>query len=147
MSKDTKLTDASDKGIVIASVTQQNANTNIFVWIQRVSDKGFVPSIGGNYTITTPNVSVFELPAGEYQFYQWSIVGGNAFAGKAIETPYRFSVKNGYATYVGNFDFTLLPDNKLQWKFTDSNANDIAEFKKRFPLIGDDRIKIDLAKQ
>ncbi|WP_455204565.1 hypothetical protein [Kaarinaea lacus] len=146
LSKNTKLSDQSKTGIVIASVTQTNAKENMFVWIRRVSDHDFVPSITGNYSITTPNVNVFELPAGEYEFHRWSIVGGNSWANLKFDNPYRFTVTNGIATYVGNFDLLLLPENRVQWKLTDTSDHDIKEFKQRFPLIGDDRIKIDIAK-
>jgi heme/copper-type cytochrome/quinol oxidase subunit 2 len=59
---------------------------------------------------------------------------------------YRFTVTNGFATYVDDFDVTLLPENKLRWKISDTNEHDIKEFKQRFPLIGNDRIKIAIAK-
>lgn len=86
-------------------------------------------------------VASLRLPVGTYEFYAWTVKdlpgqsGGTEY-GPRRPFSYRFSVKPGQATYIGQLDLHLSDGKTQKITVEDKRERDLALLEKKLPSIG-----------
>lgn len=146
-SPDTK----SNKGIVVASITYKGVYSSYRIFYREVNGKteGLLEFGAGLSPIpiraksdfgkaATGKLIVAELPAGEYEVYNWAVFNGNVRVTAANQFSIRFKVEPGKAVYLGNFAFQTTRSFGLSISGADlslkgEQERDLAVLKEKFP--------------
>jgi hypothetical protein len=140
-----------DKGLVITSVTYSGSfNRHALHYAKIGQDKGpsfaFPPQLFGfleksdisNKEIEG-TVQISELPAGDYEFYEWTGKRGGVDYKTRQRFSVRFTVAPGKVTYLGNifFDFDRSPSANgfYNLKIQDALKRDLEIAKTKYPLV------------
>jgi len=93
---------------------------------------------------------VAELPAGEYQFYQWQTdIENFQYTSPLFSAP--FTIEQGKPVYVGNLNIKakiIYPFMKVEYEHTISNKSerDIALLKKKYPKLDISELEVRTSK-
>ena len=116
------------------------------------------PSLGKLYSSELEGVEghtfAVELPAGQYEFYTWSLNTGGLTVSPKQEMSIPFEVSSGKATYIGDIGFDVIFGKALfgnaafsdvSIKVKDSSIRDIPYLSKMFPKLNADDIQKRIA--
>jgi hypothetical protein len=81
-------------------------------------------------------IRLVELPAGEYQVFNFSASLSNGYVTRRINgkvPDVKFSITPGKIVYLGNFNLEYSLDQTVRFNMTDEYERDMALFRKRFP--------------
>lgn len=119
LAQDFALSEASETGVVIGSVTYTGGYSGYSVLFKSNDrDQPLKVQTGAGATILPAwpkgdfgdigmkgDLFAFEQPAGTYTFYSWNVSSGAAHINATAPFGISFVVKPGQAVYVGNFNF------------------------------------------
>lgn len=87
----------------------------------------------------TGRVALLYLPAGTYEFYDWTLREPNVYGGIEYSPKqafsYRFAVSPGQATYLGRIDLDLGERGVQKLRVDDRNERDVALARGKVPAI------------
>lgn len=145
----------SGRGLVVLSLTQP---WKTIKWMYRdlKSTKGvkglnenFISTKGlpGHQLIRYDDNTILypiELEAGEYDFFRWTTPEFGTYAETVNDFSVRFRVVAGQATYIGNLQLRLLPQDKFVLIIRDMYDRDVTELTKAYQHISRDEVMADL---
>ena len=171
VSRNYLLNEKSNAGIVVVSMTQSEDQFHYLWYHYRSIDNSIKGRIPGTHTELSndwriekgnPNknfigrIGIIELPAGEYEFYEWT-----GWISKSpmrwIISPtklfsYKFKVIPGKALYIGNIDMRLNKENHILYieikraclRIIDSRNRDLELIFNRYNNIKPENVIIDI---
>lgn len=100
-------------------------------------------------TVTGRLASV-RLPAGEYEFYAWKLREPNPYGGTEYSPTqafsYRFAVKPGQASYIGQLHLHLSARDTQKVTVEDRHERDIAILRKKHPSPHASQVTVDIGR-
>ena len=86
-----------------------------------------------------------ELPPGEYEFFKWRGMSGNASYWSPRDFSNRFTVTAGRVTYIGSVNvLTSAATKRYQVQVRDERERDIPAFLTRYPKVKREQVEFDI---
>ena len=156
VSKDFKLEQGSNKGLVVGSITYQGSYSGYSVLYRQIPSGTSGRFQSGQSNVIIPyfpagefeslgikgNLIAAELPEGDYEINSWSVGSGPASVKPTIPFSIKFHISAGKAVYLGNFHFTQLASMGLtitgaKVDFREERKRDIRALSKNYVSLTD----------
>jgi hypothetical protein len=145
----------SPNGAVIVSLTfEGELQFSAFTLEYRLVRGGETQSMHSASILASPDIDsdgrrgwLFprELPPGEYEFYKWRGMMGNASYWSPRDFSNRFTVSAGRITYIGSVNvLTSSTAKRYQVQVRDERERDIAAFLTRYPKVKREQVEFDI---
>ena len=161
VSESFKLDDASEQGVMVGSVKYKGAVSGYKVYFRGLDNEttGYLEAGKGLMLLPIPPRGDFstikgelyatELPAGEYEAWQWDVHSGAARTASTRPFSIKFNVRPGEITYIGSFIFTVtkqlgLTVTGVSVDYEERFAEDIAILRRDYPNLVGEQIYLGL---